>query len=47
MRKNQFMEFYNFRHYQTNYFNEDSSLNKKYNSFIKSTDSITFILENH
>lgn len=42
----EFLNFYNSRTYTANCFNEDSSLNKNYNSF-KSTGVIATIFEEH
>ena len=46
IKENEFLEFYNSRTYNANYFNEDGSLNKNYNSF-KTTGVIASIFEDH
>ena len=44
--ESKFLEFYNSRSYEANCFNENSSLNKNYNSF-KLTSLIAKILDEH
>ena len=46
IKESEFLDFYNSRTYNANWFNDDGSLNKNYNSF-KSTGIIASIFEDH